>query len=610
MSSIFDGVKGFTEANAVALPEAKQAGKPAIEKVMMVKVSPERYSEFANAVTGLNGEVIPSTSRNKPHAYYVVVGDDVESNELSDYLKKTIAAGGAVSLGMDQADKHQFNEEYLKSVKEELIKAATVVDAGGEMDRRTTAALAKIVRSARRKYRMLDDSIEASQNPQQKKTWHAEKSKIEGSINAITAKVEDAESDRIRGVSNILNGIDYANKDTAVFQLASAVTAINIMKKEGTLGEHWNRVFAHKIIEIKEKLNMPPDAFKQGIENGVGTNLAYYLTKFIYGDQKDVQQVADEYAIVMEALDAQRRQLDPDTYERLKKMAHETMETKVAVLKGIKEHPELVVDKGDRPEDTGNVAIAPTEGAVMEYVMKVRLPLGKSVVIEDVEQFKSKGKAGKGDEDQKYARSVLARTEVTLFNLMGYNPKGTAAAVISAYDPLRRHAGEVLQIASKDTIGLLASVVAGKAGKNFGTGVGRFLKYELVQDPMQVNPALADGEIWLRNKFNVFRLLDLEKKHRAFENPEPGRHGEGLTGRITEDAAPGAAPVSGVAPGGDGFNLPGMIGGMGDPVPATKDKPGSGDNYNPRAVRRKKKKQISENVLDFNSFMDALYTDK
>jgi len=177
--------------------------------------------------------------------------------------------------------------------------------------------------------------------------------------------------------------------------------------------------------------------------------------------------------------------------------------------------------------------------------------------------------------------------------------------------------GEVTEVFARNTIGLIG-LVTGRTGKDAGEGIGRFLKYELIGEPSEVNPALAQGEMWLRNKFNVHSAIGLEPTSKS---------AEANSAKLLEDAVPAAAP------GGDGMNTPGMIGNAGNPhaptpdqKPAAGDKAfasnsGSGDDFNPRKKKDDEKKEqpgialsgankVNENVLDFNSFRSALYNNK
>lgn len=622
MSSIFDKLKTFS-----FLSEAKQDPPEDQSKSFIFLYVPDAKMRGAlkSKMSELGAAVRQAPNLGKPGSYkrdecVVELYDGANVSEIEAYIDKMGSAMQRITL--DDAHKQMFYKYYqdlamdtgtqLEHIKKEIDN---LIKQNVPIDSRMAAAVTDAVNAAKNKSRLAKNNIQSNPDAIQKKKYTGELAQLDATIKSMETQIKQFSDEHINKIRSMFKTVDYADKETALNMLVRIKLEINKMKKDGILEPFWEKQFGNKLVDAQRKLGLSEELFNKTLNNGIGEMLAYYLLKFMYTEQKTEDQLAEEYAMVMRALENERRSIDADTYNRLSKMAKEAMETKAALMKGIKEKEEgkLKVETGSEAEGGGAVAIVPTTEVANEYNLKVRIPLNKGVVITDVERFKGKSKKNIDAEKEMLRKSVVARGEVTLFNLMGYTPKGKAAGVIAAYDPFRQHVGETVEVFSRNTLGILGAVM-GKDGKSVGEGIGKFLKHELIGDPGEVNPTLAQGEMWLRNKFSVHRLTRMEPKSVSVEASNANL--------LKEDAAPGATP------GGDGMNQPGMIGGMGDPHAPTPDqKPkagdkdfvsnsGSGDNFNPRKKKEDDEpnlpavKKMDESVLNFDSFRDEMYNNK
>jgi hypothetical protein len=542
-----------------------------------------------------------------PNSYYVSIKPEADVAEINNYVNELIKNKKASIIKMTPA----LQVGYIKDVDVELMdnveKATDGMKEAG-VDARDIAALEAMRK--RYRYGLRSNKDLRAMAAKVDTTYNKRQREIKQMMQHVEELISANENKVTKEIRGILKNVDYDNKDVAVFQLSRVFTALNVMKKDGTVSEKYIDAFERQMTQAMERLGLTKESFASVMQNGVGENLMYNYVKFEHAQQKTPEQVTEEHAMLLHVLEAQRKQMPDDTFQYLKKAADEAAKTKIAVLKGIKEHPELVVDTGEKPGKPERVsAMAPDAATSTEYgIPDIRLPLGQVVTIGDLTKYKGKTKIGKktSEEEEAMKHSVFARAEPTLFNLMGYRPKGDAASVIAAYDPLRQHMGLTAQWAAANTLGLLGSIV-GKDLKDAGTGLGKFLRYELVGEPTEVNPALAQAESWLRNKFDVNKIMGNAKA-------ASGEDTDKAVSRFEKRLSENAAADGGTAPGGDGMNVPGMIGGAGDPLPPTKDAAGSGDNWSPRKKKKddeqKPSVRLSERVMGFDEFLNALYGDK
>lgn len=610
MSSIFDKIRSFSFLSEAA-PPPPPPPSPAND-IMLIRIMPDDYNAVARELKTLGAlQVVPypdSSAALYRNTYFTIADDETSRNDIKAYVNREAAKPSRIArmMPVTAAIESVFNSYYDKVLEKELAEITEIINDPA-VTPPEIAGSAKAMEQWRRKQAVYMNSVSKERNEAVRKSKQeaVKKQKMQESINKET--IAEQSNKQLQKVRRLLKTIDYSDKDLAMLRVSMALESVNFMREHGTLTEKLEREIFNKVLEIQRKLGLPDGAFRTGIENGASEVLIYGVNKFVYGDQKTEQQVADEYGALKANLEAQRKQIKPEVYEKIKTLMDEAMITKITVLKGMKEYPQYTVDTGEKP--TGAVEISATDsGTKNEYEMEVRLPLGKAVTISDVEKYKvQKGKKTKEQEEATLLRSMVGRSEVTMFNVLGYEPKGVASNVIAAYDPLRQHAGEVLQLASKNTLGLLGSLL-GKNGKKMGEGVGKFLKHELIQNPSEINPAVAESELWLRSRFNVFRMMKMEPTVKGTKS-EVAAAVKNYDKNVSEQAV--AAPAA--TPGGD-MNMPGMITGMGDPIAPTRTTPGSGDNFNPKKKKKEDEElpdeHIKEHVMDFNSFRDALYGNK
>lgn len=563
---------------------------------MTAIVDSEEYSSFVRSMLNYGAvRVLRETENDAPKIVLdVILNTDSEIDEIKSYIDGLVKERKASVVPITPRREKIIRANLKRAAIDDMMAARKILDADN-ISRQQAAAIERIVSLARKSTRVLMRSIKRA-TAEEKKAFAKTHDEMAAELKKLEIQLQNKNNRGRHELQEILRNIDYSDKNSAIMQLARAEILMNAMREDGSLGEYWERTYYNRIIDVKRKLNIPEESLREEVRSAMNADLVYYLYKFVHGDQKTEDQVAQEYGMLMQTLDAQRRHMDSETYEKIREAGKKAMETKIALLKAETETPELFVETGTAAEGGGEISAA---GAANEYEFKVKLPLGKVVTISDMEKFKVVGRKSKRDAaaeiERNIKRSVIAAAEPALFKLLGYEPTGMEAGAISAYDPLRQYVGQVMQTASKNTLGLLG-LVLGKSVTDLGEGAGKFLRYEMVQDPMSVNPALAELESWIRNKFDVFKIVGqrqpkggpdaadiaFAKAHRSLANNWGSRKEPVARRKMYEDAAPAMAAT----PDGDGMNVPGMIGGAGEPVAPTPEHDGSGDNFQPRKKKR------------------------
>lgn len=598
MNNIFEKIRPF-EFIAEAEKNAN-AAQPQNNNFIYVKLNGNRFDELELAMRGYDAIEVSKFPANNNENKYVIMLDETSNDEaIRKWLDQREENGELEELTMDAQTHAALYQYYSEKIKKDFNDISEQVKSNPKPDTRVSRATKGKINAFIRMVKTMEPALTKSNDVEKRKQQRKKIEAYKNSAMELKNAVEEASDENLNNVRRLIDTINYEDRELAIKKLSDAMLAIKTMKAHGEIAPVNEGALMKKIDAARKRLGIDADKFEQVMQSGAGEALAAFVMSFIYTEQKDENQIADEYSAVMEAIETQKDSLEPETYKNLKQIMENEMTTKVAILKALEERENMPVrgdgekTEGGEKQQVGDVEIAATKAAGNVYVIKAQLQLGQTVTVSNLENIKGedsgrKDRTLKKDNMREILKgAILARTEVSLFNLMGYEPKGAAAYAVQSYDPLRKHVGEVMQVASRDTAGLLLSVF-GKNGRELGEGFGRVLKHELIGNPLEVNPALAQGEMWLRNKFNLF--------------PKKPEGDIRKAARMVEDAA------AGVAPGGDGMNVPGMIGGMGDPVAPTKDTTGSGDNFNPRVGKKKKKNDVV--VLDFYSFRDSLNVNK
>ena len=615
MNSIFENIKSFTYiAEAVNPPQ---------DELIMVKLNPAKINinNFKNKMLNpaeCNAESVvahPDTT-NKKHTYFVAVDDQSSLPDVENTIDELVQDGSIVKLTVDDAAQTVFDTAYSKIQGKTIADLEMFLSNPGNTDRQSIIAANSMMKSILRKESLMVKLIAKDTNAIRKRAAIDREKKWKEQILKQKDQVEILSDNSHVDITNILNNINYSDPSMALRQLAVADRIIKNLKQTGVLTQRYQLIFNNKFNEIKKKIGLPEEAFKEQFLLSANADLAYLITKFIHTQQKTEDEVAIQYDEIMKSLQLQKKTILPEDYDGMKNALYLSMEAKVLELRAISEHPELVVDAKTSGE-TGNIEIVSGEGDKMQnvYKMKIQLPLGRSVTIKDCKQYKGKvGAAGTAEEDI-LLKPIIAQSPVALHNLLGYAPTGTAAAVIAAYAPIRQFAGDIIHLAAKNTLGVLGALMGGVHGKELGEGVGRFLKHELIGNPAEINPAIADAEMWMRKRFNLFKVFKLEKS--VYGTPEHvKKETDAFEKKINEQAvmpaAGGEAASAPTATPGSTMNTPGMITGAGDPEAPTRDKNGSGDVFNTKKKKHddEKEEELYERVLDFDSFSRAMLNDK
>ena len=608
MSNIFHKLKSFS-----FLSEAK-ANADIDEHMTFVQVAPDIYDRFPAAMRAI-GAVTVFKYPNDNTKYAIVTDDESSKNNVMTEVNRLVGEKKAELITPDQVHQKMMDLYFLDTINGEVKKLSNVISKNETIDNVNLIGIQAAVTALSKQIDIIGKRIGRQTDENIKKSKSAQINSMNETIKTLSNELEIKANKNIVEIRKLLNNVDYRNKDVAMVQVSRAITIMHELKSHKLLNPTYETQFMNKIIDIKRKLGLDDDAFKLGIEHAVGEELTYIVNKFVFGSQKSMQEVEDEYALVKSHIESQRRQLNHEVYDKLQSVVDKAMETKIAIFKTIKERPDLVVDLGEKPAVSDGVQVSPDSGTINKYEFNI-LPLGQTVTITDLDKFKSKSGKLAAEDDMKN-RSIVGSAEATVFNLMGYTPKGDAAGVISAYGPARKFIGNVATTVLTDATALLGSVI-GKDLSKVGANIGKFIKYEMIQDPTEINPALAEMEGWLHSKFNIKKMMAPKSTpHRAGENVDKAvesfdkKLSQSVMdfdsfNSISEQAVAAAAPApAGVAPGGDGMNNPGMITGEGNPIAPTPTTKGSGDNFNPR--KKKKEVDVKETVMSFEEFRNALY---
>ena len=564
MDNIFERLKQFSY-----IAEAKPP--VSTDMLLLVEVNQASAPGFYNDMNKLNvAGVIANPDTAQANTHFVLVDANSKTADINNHISTMQTNGNAKLLTVDAAANELFNSYFPKNV--------------------------------------ITPSVEEI------KTTCSESTKV---LNTLDAQTNTFTQKKLDDIRNGFKTITYANKDVAIFQLATILSQMNDLKKSGGLSDRNEIAFNRDMIDAKQKLGLPDDAFSADIMQSIRGSEAYYLSVFMHTLQNTQEEVADEYGLLMHRLEDRRSYYKPDEFEKMKQLAYDSMTEKMARIKLINDYPELKVNSGEQDKNAGKDINVKPSGAEDEnafvYEFNFQLPLDRQVNISNLEKYKIV--KGKNKKDIGAATSVLGKAEPALFSLLGYTPTGKAAGVIAAYDPVRQFAGDATQLAAASTLGLLGSIL-GKDAKEFGTGIGKFIKHEMIDGTTHINPALVSAEQWLVNTFDVTKAGSLIKNSQAKKSTNPeitaavSKFEQGNK-KVNEQAVAAPAPAAGgessVTPGGDGMNEPGMINGAGDPVAPTRTTNGSGDNFNPK---RKKKILKEEHVLSFDMFKATIYSDK
>ena len=294
---------------------------------------------------------------------------------------------------------------------------------------------------------------------------------------------------------------------------------------------------------------------------------------------------------------------------------------------------EVAVDLGAKKKLKGNI---------YEYVFILKL--GERKHYNNLEKLKTEDTK---THEEDLVASILNKMSNAGHDLFGYEPQGYITAVIAKYSDVRDFAGTMAQWSSKNSIGVLAAIAGGgvgilankrkelsQKGMNFGENIGKYLKYELTGEVKDLNPVVADIENDIRSTLNLDDRIrydyevakkrqDINTKKRAtkylgtapkekkmyqeqqiyLENDGPAG-GQGIGGQGMEPVGPNPSGSFGAM--GTNFNVPGMLNGAGNPLPATRTSDGSMDKYDKPIIKKKKKKKkkkvINEEIVDFETF--------
>jgi len=271
----------------------------------------------------------------------------------------------------------------------------------------------------------------------------------------------------------------------------------------------------------------------------------------------------------------------------------------------------LVTNK-DKVNDT--ITMDYGEGKTFtEYPIDVHLPLGKTIVVNNLQQIE--------DDDIKKNRSENAGRFLHILkrgidSVIGYEPQGGAEAALQSMKGANRLFGELFGWAIGTLSGTAIGATSGvgtaikgegfkkgyRSGKETGGKFGDAFKFGIINNPDEINPAVADFGHWINKQLDL-RTSYYDKSPyfnstRGTYLPSPKRIKESA-GAVAMDSGASANTTPGI-----NMNVPGSVPGINNPIPPTpeqtpykngvktlKSDSGSGDNFQPTIKEKKKKKK-------------------
>ena len=318
------------------------------------------------------------------------------------------------------------------------------------------------------------------------------------------------------------------------------------------------------------------------------TALMMKFTKTRPITEEDVDAAA---APIIEKIN-EMKDVNPEFYDSASKYMQTVVQTKVGVIRAAKENKIDLEELGKESETGAVIGPGTTTGEEqILYELNVRLPLGTYVSIKNFDKLKKKKDIDEHEVEK--ITTVFDRFVEMSEKLFMYQPQGPAAAAMAWSSQFRKGFGEIVQWTAKNTIGLLAGTILGQKGVSFGEGIGRAIKYWMIQDIGQINPAIKDFENFLFNRkyatFGGRKMMhagnEREDKFGYFQTGvKKAKPGVVRYVPANEEMSMGGAP--GVA-----MQVPGSITGAGAPLAPTETKTGSGDSFQPCGVKKKKKRR-------------------
>lgn len=380
--------------------------------------------------------------------------------------------------------------------------------------------------------------------------------------------------------------------------------------------------------KVRDKYKVGPKQVEVAVVSSKFANIGRKYKLFVSKEYKSEHQLMQDYYHIQDDLD-KLKQTAPKEYAKYYRGLENQYLYKMGKLNTSKNKKNFNKKKGQKEKITlntyeknnqtlvtnkedagGTIVMDYGDGKTFtEYPIDVHLPLGKTVVIDNLQQIENDDSKGNRSQNVNRFYHTLKRG---LASALGYEPQGGAARAIAATKGANKLLGELFGW----TIGVTAGAVIGtgkglaskangesfnkgfREGNEIGEKTGDAFKWEMINNPDELNPAIAEfGEY-------VNRKLGLRTSY--YDNSQYLSTGRGAyvasPKRLRESA--GAVPIAPTGIPGTVMNVPGTIHGIGDSIPPTPDQTpykdgvkgtktdsGSGDQFPTVSFTANKKKR-------------------
>ena len=597
--SIFDNIKGMSyiaESSAMS------------GDYVTVKMDPTLVPEFRKKMVQFKANGVFTLDKLKTAAGAPIAAEDAEiaivtldskSNReaIDKEISTEVTAGRAELLTPEMAHRVMINSYYINELMKKRNEFEKAIKSNPNICE--TSDLQTAIRNAQeREMQFVAISLDAMKHDKRHSGLWKQFQSLKVPFNKMENEVNMILNSEIEKITATISNIQADNREEALSTLSAVSAKISNLRKKGVLSVAQNKVFENKLDVAAQKLGITAEELNKIIKEGITENMAKAAGKFVFSEQATVEQVQSEYAAIMNGLMGQTDDMAESDIAEFKAGIEKAAQAKIALIKTKNEHPEMFVKPGEKSAPIPGAAVISNkeEQTGNVYTITIKLPLGQKVRVDGMSKYIDKNKKAAGamnsHELDRIMRVAFSKLEPTVYSLFGYEPKGDAAAAVASLGPAREFVGSLSEWATKNSLGLLGAAFGWKAGRDFGEGVGRFLRQEMVGNPGEVNPELAKFEQYLRTKYDPQKATGMERK--ISTAPYTSYRATANLNRavLHEDLAP-AAPAA--ATPGTPMNVPGMMTGAGPIVPATHDKVGSGD-FPPA---KKKKKRLVQTFEDF-----------
>lgn len=453
------------------------------------------------------------------------------------------------------------------------------------------------------------------------------KPEMENIIKIINGNFKKKKEVILEHLSELERTSNVKNSDQINQELGDIGNDILMFNDGKAMGERDKEILRNAFNKVREKFKVDGKTIANSVSESKFTHLAKKYKLFQSKEYKSEFQLMQDYYKLQEELNP-LKEINQEEYNKfytgleyqyLYKLGKLRSETKkkdfgthakpnekkeqLNVNTYEKENGTLVTNKGAATE---SIVMDYGDGKTFtQYPIDVHLPLGKEIIVDNLQQIEGDNIKGNRSQNASKFFHILKRG---IESLIGYEPQGGAAKAISAMKGANRLFGHVFGFGVSFAAGRTGGALRGSVekakggsfkegygkGKEVGEKVGDFAKYEIINNPDEINPALAEFGEWINQK--------LKLKDEYYDNST--YFSGGGRGRFMASPKVIRESAGAVALDGGGMNVPGSIPGIGNPIPPTPNQTpfhdgvktlasdsGSGDNFQP--VRIKKRLKIT-----------------